>query len=179
MTDYRLRKQRRPRRTEPVILFSVGSHAFAIAVSAIHEIRNTDSLAAAASAIAHPELAKVRHTLQRGRKTYYVVHAGVHFGMQPSRASLVLVLRDSPAAILIDRIEGLTEISALQTLPQAFRGEERRWYRGLALLDDRVLPVVNPAGFLSEKELELLSPAAGATLKGEVAHPSGEGAAVR
>jgi chemotaxis signal transduction protein len=99
--------------------------------------------------------------------------------MRPSRASLVLVLRDSPAAILIDRIEGLTEIATLQALPEAFRGEERRWYRGLALLEDRVLPVVNPSGFLTDQELELLSASAGASLKAESTHVGEEGAAAR
>lgn len=157
-------KVRRALRSEPVILFAVASETFAIAASAVHEIRSTDSLAGAATAIAQPELKKVRHTLQRGQRTYYVVNAGVHFSLPPSRASLVLILRDARIAVLVDRIERIDQISALHALPRAFRGEERRWYRGLALLGERVIPVVNPSGFLSDNELTLLrggAPAAG------------------
>jgi chemotaxis signal transduction protein len=46
----------------------------------------------------------------------------------------------------------MTDISVVQPLPTAFRGLERTWYRGLAILDGVVVPVVNPAAFLSENE---------------------------
>jgi hypothetical protein len=44
----------------------------------------------------------------------------------------------------------------LQALPQAFCHEERRWYRGITALDQSVVPVVSPEGFLTEEELTLL-----------------------
>jgi hypothetical protein len=41
-------------------------------------------------------------------------------------------------------------------LPNAFCHEERRWYRGLTVLDQSVIPVVSPEGFLTPDELSLL-----------------------
>jgi len=46
----------------------------------------------------------------------------------------------------------MTEISALYALPHAFTGQERQWYRGLAVLagtdgQPEVVPVVNPDAF--------------------------------
>lgn len=151
--------KRKPRRSEPVILFSVASASFAIAASSVHEIRSTDSLAGAAAEIEAPGVRKVRHTIERSGKPYYVVNAGVHFGLPPTRPALVLVLRDSLAAVLIDCIEEMAEISTLHALPRAFSGAERQWYRGLAVLGERVVPVVHSGGFLSAPELALLEAA--------------------
>jgi hypothetical protein len=44
----------------------------------------------------------------------------------------------------------------LLALPISFRGEERAWYRGLTVLDRKVLPVANPLGFLTAGELQRL-----------------------
>src|SRR5215472_9474707 len=44
----------------------------------------------------------------------------------------------------------------LQALPLSFCDEERHWYRGLTALDQTVVPVVRPEGFLSDDELMLL-----------------------
>jgi hypothetical protein len=41
-------------------------------------------------------------------------------------------------------------------LPHSFRGEERTWYRGLTVMDRKVLPVANPLGFLIPQELQKL-----------------------
>ena len=125
----------------------------------MHEIRSTDSLAGAAAEIEVPGVQKVRHTIERSRKTYYVINACVHFGLPISRPTLVLVLRDAPAAVLIDCIEEMAEISTLHALPRAFCGAERQWYRGLAVLGERVVPVVHSGGFLSSQELSLLEAA--------------------
>ena len=51
-------------------------------------------------------------------------------------------------------------MTRLQALPAAFCHEERRWYRGLTVLDQVVVPVVNPAGFLTSDELFQLDAAA-------------------
>jgi hypothetical protein len=59
-------------------------------------------------------------------------------------------------ALLIDGIEKMTTMTRLQALPAAYCHEERAWYRGLTVLDQNVVPVVNPRGFLSEEELLLL-----------------------
>lgn len=156
-----LRARRAPRLV-PVIVFSIGLENFAIAARAVLEIGSTDGLADAASAFSHPDVPNVRHTLQRGGRTYYVVNACSYFHMPASRPSLVLLLSDSPTAVLVDRIERMTEVSRLVELPHAFAGEERNWYLGLAILNDSVIPVVNPASFLSRAEIALLDPAAGA-----------------
>jgi len=156
LSDGRAPKTARPRRAETVILFFVSHQMFAIAADSVQEIRSTDSLAGAAAEIKQPPLPKVLHTIERARKTYYVVNAGVHFGLPVTRPALVLILRRLRAAVLIDRIERMAEISTMLPLPLAFVGDERRWYRGLAYLDDVVTPVIDPAGFLTTEEVALL-----------------------
>ncbi len=53
----------------------------------------------------------------------------------------------------------MTTMTRLQALSHAFQGEERSWYRGLTALDQAVVPVVHPEGFLSLEELTLLETA--------------------
>jgi chemotaxis signal transduction protein len=141
---------------EPAILFVVAKQMFAIAADNVQEIRSTDSLAGGANEIGEAAIAKVRHTIVRGHRTYYVVNAAVHFGLPVSRPSLVLILRQRRVAVLVDRIERMAEIPAVHELPQAFTGNERRWYRGLAYINDSIIPVVDPAGFLTGEELRHL-----------------------
>jgi len=147
---------RRNQRAEQVIVFSVASNRFAIAVDAVQEIRSTDSLAGAATELFQTSLKKVRHKIERNGRTYYVVHSGLHFGLPVTRPTLVLVLRKSRACALVDRIEEMLEIASVRPLPHAFSGEERRWYRGLALIGESVVPVVQPSGFLTPEEISLL-----------------------
>jgi chemotaxis signal transduction protein len=149
-------KPRRGRHPETVVLFYVANQMFAIAADSVQEIRSTDGLAGAANEIENPELAKVRHTIDRSGRTYYVVNAGHHFGLPVTRPALVLILRQFRAAVLVDRIDRMAEISGVHPLPLAFTGEERRWYRGLAYLDDSVIPVVEPTGFLAPQEFQKL-----------------------
>ena len=153
-------KPRRARHPERVILFFVSNQLFAIAADAVQEIRCTDSLAGAAVEIENSQLPKVRHTVERGRHTYYVVNGCVHFGLPVTRPALVLILRQLRVVVLVDRIERMAEISGVYALPAAFAGDERRWYRGLAYLDDMVIPVINPAGFLTAEQFQLLDSAA-------------------
>ena len=154
-------------RSEPVIVFAVGSETFGIAVGAVLEIGSTDGLAGTASAFSHPEVPQVRHTIQRGGRTYFVVNACTHFHLPPSRPALVLLLNQSRAALLVDRIECMTDITRLIELPRAFSGDERNWYRGLALQGNRVLPIVKAEAFLTPREIELLDAAAAAELTGD------------
>lgn len=147
---------RTARRSEQVILFTVGGHIFAIAADSVAEIRSTDSLAGAAVELSNSNVPKVRHIAQRGRFSYFVVKASLHFGLAATRPTLVFILRETRIAVLVDTIDRMAAISKLCALPQAFCGDERNWYRGLALIDDSVVPVVDPAGFLSLKEIEML-----------------------
>ena len=91
----------RARPSETVVLFIVANQMFAVAADSVHEIRSTDSLSGSAAEIEHPELLKVRHTLDRGSRTYYVVNAGMHFGLPVTRPALVLILRQFRAALLV------------------------------------------------------------------------------
>jgi len=149
-------KPRRSHEPERVILFFVSSQMFAIRAEAVHEIRSTDSMAGAATEIENPGLPKVRHAVERGHQTYYVVNACLHFHLPITRPALVLILRQLRVAVLVDRIDRMAEISAVYALPEAFAGEERRWYRGLAYLNDMVIPVIDPGGFISPEELACL-----------------------
>lgn len=142
---------RRP--TEAVILFAVGANTFAIPAGEVDEIRELHELRSIADYTARTEVAKVKSTLVRERKTYFVVEAGEHFQLESSKPSRVMILRNSRAAIAVDSIDRIVELAHLLPLPHAFHGEERRWYRGLALLGDNVVAVVESTAFLSASEL--------------------------
>jgi len=101
----------------------------------------------------------VRHVVRRGGKTVYVVNGAMHFGLPATPGALVFVLRGTGTALLIDGIEKMTSMTRLQALPKAFCHEERHWYRGLTLLDQSVVPVVAPEGFLTTEEVALLDAA--------------------
>lgn len=169
------RNEKTARRGKPeaVILFWVANQMFAIAAESVQEIRSTDGLADAANEIDQQVVPKVRHILAWSRRTCYVVNAGAHFSLPVSRPTLVLILRRMRIAVLVDRIDRMTEIPAVYPLPQAFRGRERRWYRGLAYIDDSVIPVVEPSGFLSAEEFSVLDRA----IKPTAPQPEMEGAA--
>lgn len=144
------------RHAEQVILFSIAHQTFAIAAESVQEIRSTDSLAGAATEIEYQGVEKVRHIVERARRIYYVVNGCTHFRLPVSRPTLALILRDFRVTVLVDAIERMAEIPAVYSLPRAFAGEERAWYRGLAYLEDHVIPVIHPGGFLTRDELERL-----------------------
>jgi chemotaxis signal transduction protein len=146
----------KPVRTEQIILFRASNQVFAISSASVQEVRSVDSLAGAAMEIREPSLGKVRHAIRRGERNLYVVNAALHFGLRPTPAALIFLLRKSRVALLVDGIEKMTTMTRLQALPAAFCHEERAWYRGLAVLDQNVIPVVNPAGFLTTEEISLL-----------------------
>ncbi len=145
-----------PPRTEQIILFRVSGQLFAVSSASVQEVRSVDSLAGSAAEITAPGLKKVRHIVRRGDKSLFVVNGALHFGLPVTPGLLVFVLRRTHTALLIDGIEKMTTMTRLQALPQAFCNEERTWYRGVTALDQNVVPVVNPEGFLSSEELALL-----------------------
>lgn len=156
MANSETAKSRLGRASEQVILFSVGNHSFAIAAEAVQEIRSTDSLSGTANEIENSNIEKVQHTLKYSRQSFYVVNARVHFGLPASRPTLVMILRGIRVAVLVDRIERMAEVSFMHHLPRAFIGRERRWYRALTYMGDRVIPVVHAAGFLDQEEIQYL-----------------------
>jgi chemotaxis signal transduction protein len=154
-----MREQRprpRPGTREGVILFSVGGFKFAVAAGAVNEIRGMEGLQDFTLAGIPHRLEKLKHTLERGGTTYFVVDAARHFHLPRSKPGRVLILRNTPTAVLVDATDRMLDIFALHALPRAFTGDERFWYRGLAILNGEVVPVVNHAAFLSKPELELL-----------------------
>lgn len=141
---------------EDVILFKVGASRFAIAANAVDEIRNLEGLSPLPAALRHPRLARVKAMLVREKKdpdkVFFVVDAAAHFGLDPAEPGRVLVLRSSCAALQVESIDRMTQISTVVALPAAFSGQERLWYRGLALLNDQVVPLVAPEAFLNKGE---------------------------
>ncbi|MGH9726366.1 MAG: hypothetical protein ACRD41_14985, partial [Candidatus Acidiferrales bacterium] len=83
-------KSRHTGRTEAVVIFTVANQTFAIAADAVQEIRGTDSLGEAAMELEGTDVPKVRHSLERGRRTWYVVNAAMHFGLSVTRPTLLL-----------------------------------------------------------------------------------------
>jgi chemotaxis signal transduction protein len=145
-----------PVRAEQIILFRVSGQLFAVSSASVKEVRSVDTLAGAAKEIAQAGLRKVRHIVQRGEHSLYVVNGAMHFGLPPFAPALVFVLRHTRTALLVDGIEKMTTMTRLQALPQAFCHDERDWYRGLTAIDQTVVPVVKPEGFLTPDELFLL-----------------------
>jgi chemotaxis signal transduction protein len=166
------RHSRSVRRTEAVILFAVAGHAFAINAAAVEEIRDTADLRPLRGASG----AKVSYTVQRDQHTYFVVDANQHLRLLSSHPTRVLLLRNSCLALSVDSIDRMAEITQLHSLPRAFQGEERNWYRGLALIGEQVVPVINPAAFLNSEELAILESAANSRTSG-IAKGAAKGAA--
>jgi chemotaxis signal transduction protein len=89
----------------------------------------------------------------------FLVSGATHFGLSAPEGILAFVLRNTRTALLVDSIEKMTAMTRLQALPLSFCHEERQWYRGLTALDQTVVPVVRPEGFLSDEELMTLDAA--------------------
>lgn len=145
-----------PLRSEQIILFRIGEQLFALSSSSIQEVRSADSLSGGAHEISAPGIDKVRQFVRRGANTLFLVSGAVHFGLSAPDGILAFVLRDTRTALLVDSIEKMTAMTRLQALPLSFCHQERQWYRGLTALDQTVVPVVRPEGFLSDDELMML-----------------------
>ena len=145
-----------PRFGETMILFSVGGSKFAIAASAVEEIRDLTGLQNFSLEGANPRLAKVKQAFERHGRQYFVVDSCAHFHLTIARPSRLLVLRHATAAVVVDAIDCMVELNSIQALPRAFSGEERNWYRGLAVVNGKVIPVVRPESFLSKADVVLI-----------------------
>jgi chemotaxis signal transduction protein len=146
-------------KSEQIILFRVSGQLFAVSSASVQEVRSVDSMAGGATEITAPGLRKVKYALRRGDRTLFVVNGAMHFGLHAAEGALIFVLRQTRTALLIDGIEKMTSMNRLQALPLSFCHDERRWYRGLTALDQTVVPVVHPEGFLTNDELTLLEAA--------------------
>ena len=148
-----------PAKTEQIILFRVSGQLFAVSSASVQEVRSADSMSGAAMEISAPGLRKVRHVVRRGDRSLFIVNGAMHFGLHAAEGALLFVLRKTRTALLIDGIDKMATMTRLQALPLSFCHEERQWYRGLTALDQSVVPVVKPEGFLSPEELDLLDAA--------------------
>ena len=148
-----------PPRTEQIILFRISNQTFAISSASVQEVRGADNLSGGTRKVNAPGIRKVREAIQREEQSLFVVNGAAHFGLPPSEGLLVFFLRKTRTALVIDGIEKMTTMTRLQALPLSFCHEERQWYRGLTALDQTVIPVVNPNGFLSDEELQGLDAA--------------------
>jgi chemotaxis signal transduction protein len=141
---------------EDVIVFAVGGYKLAIAAGAVKEIRGMDDLHPFKLGGISTQIAKLKYTLDRNGATYFVIDAAEHFRLPATNASRVMVLRNVPTGVLVDSTDRIIEIAALHALPPAFTHEERGWYRGLAVVNGLVVPVVNHNAFLNRPELEIV-----------------------
>lgn len=157
---------------EQVVVFAIGEQSFVISASSVQEIRSTDSLGGNVVELDRPVLPKVRHIVERDARSYYVVSGYEHFHLPLSRPTSVLILRNVPVAVLVDRIEEMAEMRVLLGLPRSFSGEERTWYRGVTVLGHKVVPVAEPRGFLTAEELRRLEEENPGLLQ-TVVHPAG------
>jgi len=148
-----------PAKTEQIILFRVSGQLFAVSSASVQEVRSADSMSGAAMEISAPGLRKVRHVVRRGDRSLFIVNGAMHFGLHAAEGALLFVLRKTRTALLIDGIDKMATMTRLQALPLSFCHEERQWYRGLTALDQSVVPVVKPEGFLSPEGLALLDAA--------------------
>ncbi len=137
-------------RGEEVVLFNTAGQSFAISATAVDEIRNLEDL--------HPLSGggKVYGILERQQSRHYVVDVAFQFHLKPNPVRRVLVLRNSAVALGVESVDRMAHMAFLYALPRAFQGEERGWYRGLALVEGRVVPVVNRDAFLTKAELAAL-----------------------
>lgn len=148
-----------PLRSEQIILFRIGDQLFALSSSSVQEVRSADSLSGGAYEISAPGIEKVHQFVRRGPNTLFLVSGAAHFGLSAPDGILAFVLRNTRTALLVDSIEKMTAMTRLQALPLSFCHEEREWYRGLTALDQTVVPVVRPEGFLTDDELMMLDAA--------------------
>ncbi len=141
-----------PRHGEAVILLTVGEHKFAAPAAEVDEIRDLHGIDSIESGTQRTTVSKVVGTLEYVHRTYYVVDAARHFQVPAMNATRLLVLRGHPVAVRVDSIDRMAEIGKTLPLPKAFQGEERRWYRGLVLIEDQVVPVLHMSSFLTAAE---------------------------
>jgi chemotaxis signal transduction protein len=154
---------------QAAILFTVGEFTFAVPADAVREIQGLQDLRLIASELTPvrslrnapaPGIGalgkKVRHTLHRGNRLHFVIDANFFFGLPTTNSSRVLVFRGHPIALKVDGIERMAMVTQTVPLPLAFHGEERRWYANLAIVENRVVPVLNIDALLSRLEITTL-----------------------
>lgn len=157
------------RQGESAILFAIGGFSFLITAEEVDEIRDMAGMQSVAAATMRTSVAKIKSTISKAGQTYFVVDGSLHFHMMPSKPSRLMLLRKQPVALAVDSIDRMTEIGRILPLPKAFTGPERNWYRGLSVVDEKVIPVVSGVAFLSAAE-QVVAKAAVSHVVGRGAH---------
>jgi len=125
------------RRGEPVVIFRLGSQRFIIASAEVEEIRDL------------PPGNLPPAVATRGNcRPIPVIAADRIFGVSSVKLEQLLVLKARRVAVAISQIEGMAELREIVALPRGFHGLERSWYRGLGLVRQQIMPVVNAAIFV-------------------------------
>lgn len=135
------------------LLVSVQQFRFALPAEAIEEVRSRESVQRCE--FSEPLLKKICGTVSRAGEAHFVVDPSIYFDIDASRLSHVVLFRSRAAALLVDEVDRMHSATQL-ALPEIFRGAERNWYSGLAQLDGRVVPVVDPENLISAVEFTLL-----------------------
>jgi chemotaxis signal transduction protein len=120
-----------------VVIFRLGTQRFVIASAEVEEIRDLPpgNLPPAVAA--------------RGNgRPIPVIAADRVFGVSSVKLEQLLVLKARRVAVAISQIEGMAELREIVALPRGFHGQERSWYRGLGLVRQQIMPVVNAAIFV-------------------------------
>ncbi len=128
------------KRGEAVVIFRLGSQRFVIASAEVEEIRDLPpgNLPPAVAA--------------RGNgRPIPVIAADRVFGVPSVKLEQLLVLKSRRVAVAISQIEGMAELREIVALPRGFHGQERSWYRGLGLVRQQIMPVVNSAIFVENE----------------------------
>ena len=140
----------------PAVLFSVGAFQFVIEANLVDEIRGLQGMEPIVWTRAVENLPQVTHVLHRGRRRFFIVDGGIYFQLTQARPARILLLRNADIGILVDGVDRMVEFGAVYRLPRAFGGAERSWYLGVTFLQEKVVPVVNPASFITKEDLMLL-----------------------
>ena len=90
------------------------------------------------------EICRDQNLWSKDRQKISILSAHEIFGVPAGQESHLLVLHPGRAAFRVDRVERLILMGALTPLPRAFRGDERVWFQGLAIVDGTILPILNP-----------------------------------
>jgi len=116
----------RVRLSSSIIRFRVGPYTMGIEAESLREISRDQDLSG-----------------QR-RKSLTILSAHEIFGVPTGAELHLLVLNPGGVAIRVDRVERMVVTARISPLPQAFQGEERVWFRGLAWVEGVVFPILDP-----------------------------------
>lgn len=127
------------RPTTRFVLFSVGDVEYAVEATAVRRFLPAGDAAGGAAVF--------------GGNTYPLVDLRARFRMPAAGAARPMLLvegRRGGAGVLVDAVLNVVQVQtdAIVELPETFAGAERRWFRGLARLGDRVLVIVDVEGLL-------------------------------